>query len=187
GYAWFFGRDSLWTSFALNASGDYSTTRTALEFISKYQRNDGKIPQEIAQGASFVPWFKEYPFPYASADATPLFIIAIKDYVTQSGDVEFARAKWDNVWRAYQFLRSTYDAQGFAQNAGIGHGWVEGGPLLPVKEEFYQSGLGVEALRSLSNLARFAGKDDVRKELAAEFDRSNQALDQAFWSPEMKS
>ncbi len=187
GFAWFFGRDSLWTSFALNDAGDYSTTRTALEFISKYQREDGKIPHEIAQGASFVPWFKDYPYPYASADATPLFIIAMNDYVTRSGDVEFARAKWDNVWRAYQFLRSTYDVQGFAQNAGIGHGWVEGGPLLPVKTEFYQSGLGVEALRSLSNLAGLVGKDDVKKELAAEFERQKPALDRAFWLPETKS
>jgi len=187
GFAWFFGRDSLWTSFALNDAGDYSTTRTALEFVSKYQREDGKIPHEIAQGASFVPWFKDYPYPYASADATPLFIIAMNDYVTRSGDVEFARAKWDKVWRAYQFLRSTYDVQGFAQNAGIGHGWVEGGPLLPVKTEFYQSGLGVEALRSLSNLAGLVGKDDVKKELAAEFERQKPALDQVFWLPETKS
>jgi glycogen debranching enzyme len=187
GFAWFFGRDSLWTSFALNAAGDYSTTRTALDFISKYQRDDGKVPHEIAQGASFVSWFKDFPYPYASADATPLFIIAMDDYVKQSGDVEFARAKWENLWRAYQFLRSTYDAQGFAQNAGIGHGWVEGGPLLPVKAEFYQSGLGVEALQSLSNLAGAVGKDDVKKELAAEFERQKLALDSAFWSPQTKS
>jgi len=187
GFAWFFGRDSLWTSFALNAAGDHPTTRTALEFISKYQREDGKVPHEIAQGANFVPWFKDYPYPYASADATPLFIIAMNDYVTQSGDGAFLREKWDNVWRAYQFLRSTYDAQGFAQNAGIGHGWVEGGPLLPVKAEFYQSGLGVEALRALSNLAGMVGKGDVKKELAAEFDRQKTALDLEFWSPESKS
>ena len=187
GFAWFFGRDSLWTSFALNAEGDYSTTRTALDFISKYQREDGKVPHEISQSASLVPWFKDYPYAYVSADATPLFIIAMNDYAVQSGDLAFARDKWDNVWRAYQFLRSTYDAQGFAQNAGVGHGWVEGGPLLPVKNEYYQAGLGVEALRALSNLARLVGKDDVSKQLAAEFDRSNPALDQAFWSPEMKS
>jgi glycogen debranching enzyme len=187
GFAWFFGRDALWTSFALNAAGDYATTRTALEFISKYQREDGKVPHEIAQGASFVPWFKDYPYPYASADATPLFIIAMNDYVTQSGDVAFAREKWDNAWRAYQFLRSTYDAQGFAQNADVGHGWVEGGPLLPVRAEFYQSGLGVEALRSLANLAGYLGKDDIRKELAAEFDRQKPALDLTFWSPDTKS
>jgi glycogen debranching enzyme len=187
GFAWFFGRDSLWTSFALNAEGDFATTRTALEFISKYQRGDGKVPHEIAQGANFVSWFKDFPYAYASADATPLFIIAMDDYVTQSGDVAFARDKWENIWRAYQFLRSTYDAQGFAQNTGSGHGWVEGGPLLPVKAEFYQSGLGVEALHALSNLAASVGKDDVKKELAAEFERKKPALDAAFWLPESKS
>jgi glycogen debranching enzyme len=187
GFAWFFGRDSLWTSFALNATADYSTTRTALEFLSKYQRKDGKVPHEIAQGANFVPWFKDYPYPYASADATPLFIIAMDDYATQSGDTEFIRAQWDNIWRAYQFLHSTYDAQGFAQNAGVGHGWVEGGPLLPVKNEFYQSALGVEALQSLSNLAGLIGKEDLKNKLSAEFDRQNSALDRAFWSPEIKS
>ena len=187
GFAWFFGRDSLWTSFALNAEGDYSTSRTALEFLSKYQRDDGKIPHEIAQGASFVSWFKDYPYPYASADATPLFIIALNDYVMQSGDVAFAGEKWDNVWRAYQFLRSTYDAQGFAQNAGFGHGWVEGGPLLPVKTEFYQSSLGVEALQALSNLAGLVGKGDLKRELAAQFERQKPTLDLRFWQPEAKS
>jgi glycogen debranching enzyme len=187
GFAWFFGRDALWTSFALNAEGDYSTTRTALDFISKYQRDDGKVPHEISQSATLVPWFKDYPYAYASADATPLFIIAMNDYAMQSGDVAFARDKWDNLWRAYQFLRSTYDSQGLAQNAGVGHGWVEGGPLLPVKNEYYQAGLGVEALRALSNLARLLGKDDVSKQLAADFDRSTTVLDQAFWSPEKKA
>ena len=187
GFAWFFGRDSLWTSFALNAEGDYSTTRTALDFISKYQREDGKVPHEISQSASLVPWFKDYPYAYVSADATPLFIIAMNDYAIQSGDVAFARDKWDNIWRAYQFLHSTYDAQGFAQNAGVGHGWIEGGPLLPVKNEYYQAGLAVEALRALSNLGRLVGKNDVSKQLAAEFEHSEPALDRAFWSPEMRS
>jgi glycogen debranching enzyme len=187
GFAWFFGRDSLWTSFALNAEGDYSTTRAALDFIAKYQREDGKVPHEISQSATLVPWFKDYPYAYVSADATPLFIIAVNDYAVQSGDVAFARDKWDNVWRAYQFMRSTYDTQGFAQNAGVGHGWVEGGPLLPVKNEYYQAGLAVEALRALSNLARLLGKDDISKQLAADFEHSKPALDQAFWSPEKRS
>lgn len=187
GFAWFFGRDSLWTSFALNAEGDYSTTRAALDFIGKYQRADGKVPHEVSQSASLVQWFKDYPFASASADATPLYIIAMNDYASQSGDAAFARDKWDNVWRAYQFLRSTYDAQGFAQNTGVGHGWVEGGPLLPVKNEYYQAGLGVEALWALSNLARLVGKNDISTQIAADFERSKPALDQAFWSPEANS
>ena len=187
GFAWFFGRDAMWTSFALNAEGDYATTRAAIDFISKYQRDDGKVPHEISQSASLVPWFKDYPYAYVSADATPLLIIAMNDYTVQSGDLDFAREKWDNVWRAYQFLRATYDAQGFAQNLGVGHGWVEGGPLLPVKSEYYQAGLAVEALRALSNLARLLGKEDISKQLAGEFEHGKAALDEAFWSPEKKS
>jgi glycogen debranching enzyme len=186
GFAWFFGRDSLWTSFALDSEGDYATARAALDFISKYQREDGKIPHEISQSASLVPWFKEYPYPYVSADATPLFIIAMNEYTVESGDLAFARDKWDNVWRASQFLHSTYDEQGFAKNFGIGHGWVEGGPLLPVKNEYYQAGLGVQALQALSNLARLLGKDDVSKQLAAEFESKKSPLEEAFWSSEKK-
>ncbi len=184
GFAWFFGRDALWTSLALDAEGDFGTTRTALDFLSKYQRADGKIPHEISQGANFVPWFTDYPYPYASADATPLYIITMNDYVMASGDVAFAQQKWDSLWRAYQFLLSTYDAQGLPQNFGIGHGWVEGGPLLPVHTELYQSALGAEALRALSSLAHLTGKEDVSRKLGEDFSRQQALLNKTFWSAE---
>jgi glycogen debranching enzyme len=184
GFAWFFGRDSFWTALALDAEGDFGTTRTAIEFISKYQRADGKIPHEISQGASFVNWFTDYPYGYASADATPLYIIAANDYVTESGDADFAREKWDSLWKAYEFLRSTYDSQGLPQNFGFGHGWVEGGPLLPVKTELYQSAVGAQALAALSDLAHFAGKDDISRQLAEEFAKKKQLVNQTFWSAE---
>jgi glycogen debranching enzyme len=186
GFAWFFGRDSFWTSFALGASGDFSNSRAALEFISKYQREDGKIPHEISQGASFVDWFKGYPYPYASADATPLYVIAMNDYVVRSGDTAFAREKWNSVWKAYEFLRSTQDEHGFPKNAGIGHGWVEGGPLLPVKTELYQTGLGIEALRALSNLAHLMGKEDVSAELSRSFEKQKPLMNEAFWIADKK-
>ena len=187
GFAWFFGRDSMWTSLALNASGDFATTRTALEFLAKFQRADGKVPHEISQAADLVPWFTNYPYGFASADATPLFIIGTNDYVIHSGDVAFAKQKWDNLWRAYQFLKTTYDAQGLPQNFGFGHGWIEGGPLLPVKGELYQSGVGAEALRALANLAKLAGKDDLSSQLQQEFAAHQSLLMQTFWSAEKNS
>ena len=186
GFAWFFGRDALWTSFALNAEGDYVDTRTALDFLSHYQRADGKVPHEISQSATFVPWFTDYPYPYASVDATPLYIVATDDYVRKSGDVAFARGKWDSLWKAYEFLKSTYSPQGLPQNFGFGHGWIEGGPLLPVQTELYQSALGAEALRALSNLAHLTGKDDLSQKLDEEFARQKKLVDQTFWSPEKK-
>jgi len=186
GFAWYFGRDSFWTSLALNAEGDFGTTKTALAFISKFQREDGKIPHEISQGASFVKWFKDYPYPYASADATPLYIIAANDYVTASGDTAFAKEKWDTLWKAYQFLKSTYDAKGLPQNFGVGHGWVEGGPLLPVKTEFYQSALGAEALHALSRLAQAAGRDDAAIELEKDFGKQEALVNNSFWIADKK-
>ena len=184
GFAWFFGRDSLWCDLALNSEGDFATTKTALEFIAKFQREDGKIPHEIAQGASFVDWFKGYPYAFASADATPLYIVAADDYVTFSGDVEFAKANWQHIEKAYEFLRSTYDANGLPKNFGVGHGWIEGGPMLPVESEFYQSGLAVAAIRALAHLSELTGKDTEAKSLNEEFAKEQKQLNEVFWSPE---
>ena len=181
GFAWFFGRDSLWTDLALDSIGDFNTARTALDFIAKFQRQDGKIEHEVSQTASMVDWWKQFRYGFASADATPLFIIAMNDYVTQSGDTTFARDRWDNVWRAYQFLKSTYDAAGLPRNFGVGHGWVEGGPLLPVETESYQSGLAAEALDSLASLARAAGKTQEAETAAKEFDVQRKKVNEAFW------
>lgn len=181
GFAWFFGRDSLWTSFALNASGDTATSKTALAFIGKFQRDDGKIPHEISQAAGLVDWFKDFPFAYASADATPLYIIAMNDYLLHSGDTAFINEEWLRIFKAYQFLASTWNAQGFPKNFGIGHGWVEGGPLLPVQTELYQSGLGVQALRALANIARVTGHPSDHADLDQLFTQRKSQLNDAFW------
>src|SRR5467141_643473 len=186
GFAWFFGRDSFWTSLALNAAGDFANSRTALGFISKFQREDGKIPHEISQGANFVDWFKGYPYPYASADATPLYIIAVNDYVVGSGDTAFAKEKWESLQKAYAFLKSTYDVRGLPQNVGVGHGWVEGGPLLPVKTEFYQCALGAEALRALSNLARVTGQEEMSNALEKDFEKQRALVNESFWIADKK-
>lgn len=186
GFAWYFGRDALWTSFALNSGGDFESTKTALEFLTQFQREDGRIPHEIAQTGYLVDWFKKYPYGFASADATPLYIIGIADYVRASGDVAFARGHWDNVHKAYEFLRSTYDTSGLPRNFGVGHGWVEGGPLLPIESELYQSGLGAEAIRCLSELARASGHEDEGKKLAEEFTAQKAKVNELFWLQEKR-
>ncbi|HKP87267.1 MAG TPA: amylo-alpha-1,6-glucosidase, partial [Blastocatellia bacterium] len=40
GFAWFFGRDALWTALAINSYGDFAATRMALDFLKKVQRED---------------------------------------------------------------------------------------------------------------------------------------------------
>jgi glycogen debranching enzyme len=179
GYDWFFGRDALWTALALNASGDFQETRQALQFLSRFQRQDGKIPHEIPQSASLIGPLDKTAFAYASADATPLYLIAFDDYVTRSGDLEFARQMWATLEGASRYLNSTLDANRLARNEGSGHGWVEGGPLLPAHMEFYQAALGVEATRAWSHLARVTGHEDAGG--TAESAQAN--LETSFWIP----
>jgi len=183
GFSWFFGRDSLWTALALDSVGDFQTTRAALEFLAKYQGEDGRIPHEVPQSVSLVPWFKLYPYGFASADATPLYIIGTADYVRASGDLDFARAKWASLWRAYRWLRSTYGANGLAKNQGIGHGWIEGGPLLPVSAELYEVGVAIQAQQSLAELARLLQKPEAES-LSQELPALKERMETSFWSSE---
>jgi glycogen debranching enzyme len=184
GFAWFFGRDSFWTSLALNASGDTSTSKAALAFIAKFQRDDGKIPHEISQSAGLLDWLKDFPFAYAAADATPLYIIAMNDYLLHSGDAAFINERWPSILKAYQFLKSTWNAQGFPKNSGVGTGWIEGGPLVLVQSELYQSGLGLEALRAMANLSRATGQPSPDPDLDQLFAQHKSQLNDAFWVPE---
>lgn len=182
GFAWFFGRDALWTALALNSYGDFAATRAALDFLKKYQRADGKIPHEISQSASLVPWFTDYPYPWASADASPLYVIAHADYLRATGDLAYVRANWESVLKAYRFTRATdTDANGLVENTGAGHGWVEGGALYPPHEEIYMQGLWVEALRGLEEMAAHIGDARLAAETGGDADRALEAVEKTFW------
>ncbi len=97
-----------------------------------------------------------------------------------SGDVAFAREQAPRLWKALAFMQSTLDEAGFPRNFKVGHGWVEGGPLLPVRVEFYQAGCYVEALRSLAMLARVVGDDARAKQLETEFEQKRRKLRERF-------
>ena len=181
GFNWFFGRDALWTAFAWNAEGDFRSTRTALEFLGHYQRADGKIPHEIPQSAALIAPLSTNPFSYASADATPLYLIALDDYLTRSGDVEFVRSQRAVMERTLSYLRSTFDEHHLAKDEGSGHGWVEGGPLYPVRMELYQAGLGVEATRCAARLEQALGNAQQGEELRKEAAQAAEQLDPVFW------
>ncbi|MCI0659451.1 MAG: amylo-alpha-1,6-glucosidase [Acidobacteria bacterium] len=183
GFAWYFGRDSLWTSFAVNSYGDFAVTRAALEFLRKVQREDGKIPHEVSQSASFVPWFTDYPYPWASSDATPLYIIACADYLRTSGDREFIKAAWDSILKAYRFAAATdTDGNSLIENTNAGHGWVEGGRLYPPHEEIYLQGLWIEALMALAEMASIVETDEkLPEELKSEAEQARRALERTYW------
>jgi glycogen debranching enzyme len=189
GFAWFFGRDAIWTIFALNAYGDFGTTRQALEFLRGFQRQDGKIPHEISQSASLLPWFTAFPYAWASADATPLFIAAHADYWRASGDVEFVRSAWPSIVKAFRFTAATdTDGNGLVENTRVGHGWVEGGALYPPHEEIYLQGAWIAALDGLRELAsEVMGNPGIAAEATRLRDRTRQSTETTYWLPDREA
>ena len=185
GFAWFFGRDALWTSLAINSYGDFGTTRTALEFLKKFQRADGKIPHEISQSASLIPWFTDYEFPWNSADGSPLYVIAHSDYWRATGDKDFLKTNWDSIVKAYRFsAASDTDDNHLIENSTktkFGHGWVEGGGLYPPHEEIYMQGLWIEASRSLAEMSDAVGDSELAGTARANAERTRLAMEKTYW------
>jgi glycogen debranching enzyme len=186
GFAWFFGRDALWSTLAINGYGDFATTRAALEFLRAFQREDGKIPHEISQSASLIPWFTKFAYPWASADATPLFIVACADYFRVTGDVEFIRMAWPSIVKAFRFSAATdTDGNGLIENTNVGHGWVEGGALYPPHEEIYLQGAWIAALDAVGELATGPiGEPRLAEEAARLRERTTQRIESTYWLAE---
>ncbi len=153
GFGWYFGRDTLYTLYAVNSYGDFRLTREALDFLIKRQRADGKMPHEWSQTADLVDW-KSFLYEYAAADATPLFIMAMEDYLDASGDVEYLRKNWTAVQKASEFERThDTDGDGIYDNSQ-GTGWVESWPPGMPHQEVYLAALDEQASGAMGRLAK---------------------------------
>lgn len=163
GFGWFFGRDALWTLYAVDSYGDFGLARDELEFLLKRQSPQGQIMHEWSQTAGMVDW-KSLPFQYASADATPLLLMAANDYLQISGDVAFLSQHWPEFQKAWTFECShDSDRDGIYENTA-GTGWVEGWfPGMP-HQEIYLAALDEQASTAFGDIARATGHRDTAEE-----------------------
>lgn len=169
GFGWFFGRDTLWSLFAVNAAGHFAATREALDFLIQRQRADGKIMHEYSQSAPFVDW-PSLPYFYASADATPLLPMALDDYVRASGDIDFLRRHWDAARKAYGFVRGhDSNGDGVYENTE-GHGWVESWPPRMPFQELYLAALDEQMCLSMASMALLVNDAELAREAAGHAD-----------------
>jgi len=182
GFGWFFGRDTLYTLFAVNGYGDFALTREALEFLIKRQRDDGKIMHEYSQTAELVDWAK-LPYEYAAADSTPLFLMAMEDYVNSSGDKQFLEQHWAAVEKAWQFERThDSDGDGIYDNSQ-GTGWVESWPSGMPHQEIYLAALDEQASGAFARLARIMNKADEAGAAEARAQRVASTIEKEYAGP----
>ena len=153
GFGWFFGRDALYTIFALDSYGDFEDARAELAYLAKEQRADGKIMHERSQTAEYTNW-ASLPYEYAAADSTPLFLMAMNDYVRSSGDVAFLREEAGEVKKAWMF-ETTHDANGDGiYDNSQGTGWVESWHGVFPQQEIYLALLDEQASAAMAELAK---------------------------------
>jgi glycogen debranching enzyme len=179
GFGWFFGRDALWSLFAVDSYGGFDTARKEFEFLLKRQRTDGKIMHEWSQTANLVDW-SALPYEYASADATPLFQMAMSDYFQVSGDVAFVEQHWNNLLLAWQFETSHVSADGIYNNSK-GSGWVESWiPRMPA-QEIYLALLDEQASSAFANLARATHHYDLAAQAEQRAERVRRTIEQEYF------
>jgi glycogen debranching enzyme len=166
GYGWFFGRDTLWSLFAIDSYGDFKLAREALDFLIVRQRSDGKIMHEFSQTSKDVDW-AAMPYFYAEADSTPLFIMAMTDYARSSGDLAFIRAHWESVKRAYAFMREHDSSGDGLYDNSQGTGWVEDWPGQLPHQELYLVALEQQSMEAMSYLANWMGDAELALSAAA--------------------
>jgi hypothetical protein len=182
GFGWFFGRDALWSLYAVHSYGDFDLARAELEFLIRRQRNDGKIMHEYSQAADLVDW-SATPYFYAAADATPLFVMAMEDYARATGDAAFLRRHWDSVKRAYAFTRAhDSDGDGVYENTE-GTGWVEGWPPKMPHQEIYLAALDQQSAGAMSRLAVLMGDGELAQSAARSAQRIRSVILEKYYDP----
>jgi glycogen debranching enzyme len=151
GFGWFFGRDALFTLYAVNGYGDFALSRAELAFLIQRQRPDGKIMHEYSQTAAAVDW-QSFPYMYAAADSTPLFLLAVADYIRASGDTAFLTEQRDPIEKAWAFETDPAhdtDHDGIYDNSQ-GTGWVESWPGGMPHQEIYLALLDQQASSAMA-------------------------------------
>jgi glycogen debranching enzyme len=180
GYGWFFGRDALYTLYAVHDFGNFTLATHQLEFLIARQREDGKIMHEYSQTAAFVDW-RSLPYMYAAADSTPLFLTAMLDYVRSSGDVEFLRRNRDAVEKAWRF-ETTHDADGDGIYDNLqGTGWVESWPPGMPKQEIYLALLDQQASRAMAKMAGLLGDKTTADRAATRADAIKKLIEAEYY------
>ena len=173
GYAWYFGRDACWASLGLLAAGEYSLVRQVLRFLGDRQDVTGKVLHEATTSGQFH---------YDAADSTPLYLLLASRYLAWTGDTAFLASIRSRLEQAYRFCLTTdADGDGLIENARVGHGWIESGPLGGAAVTLYLAAVWRAALEGLARVAGALGDPRLQAECSARAARAGAAIEDRFY------
>ncbi len=180
GFAWFFGRDSSWMSFASLCVGGFEEVKENLLLQMRYQikegDNKGKIYHEVSLAHDYVP---DPGYAYPAGDSTPLFVVTFAEYIKWSGDLDFLKKHWDNiVWGIQWCERMDVDGDLLMDNPPAGHQWFDGGE----KNMIDLVAIWKKALEEGAYLADIMGRKDLKEEWLGKAKKLGEILNRDFWN-----
>ncbi len=212
GIPWYcapFGRDGAWVGLQLLpwmpevARGvlQLQAAHQALDFDDFTDREPGKIFHEMRAGE--MANLREIPFVpyYGSADATPLFLVLLCEYVRTTGDRDLLARLWPHALRALEWIRvhGDLDGDGFVEYRArsplglrnqcwkdsfdsISHhdGALAEPPVAACDVQAYV----YRALAGCMELAELQGERELATELLARARTLSERIQDAFWLEE---
>lgn len=162
------------------------------------QEKPGRIMHELRLGE--MAKLREIPFIpyYGTVDATPLFLMLLGRYVDTTGDIAFAKAHWDNIQRALDFIdketaQDGYLRYGYDKTSALTNiGWKDSGdsvmygdgkqisakPIALVEVQGYL----YAAWTSTATLADKLGKNELAAKLRRKAEELRNRFDKDFWN-----
>lgn len=172
GYAWYFGRDAVWTALACLAAGDFAAAADVIRFLGEHQDPSGKILHECTTSGLVH---------YDAADASPLYLLLVARYLAWSGDAATVARQWDRAKQAFRFcLWMDHDDDGLIENTRAGHGWIEFGRLGGGTVTVYNAGVWTAALAELAVAAETLGDHAFATDLHRRASVARAALERVF-------
>jgi hypothetical protein len=183
GFGWFFGGDAAINSLAMAATGQWAAAADGLRLLARHQRADGKVPHEISQAATVVPWFAEFPYAYYHADTTPFWILALWRQWRASGDGALVSELWPAAEKAWAFCRGhDADGDGIIENTTAGLGAIEVGAIgEDVHQDIYLAAVWTRAAGAMAEMAAARGDARLAAEARALEEKARASIESRYW------
>lgn len=147
--------------------------RQVIRFLGDRQDVTGKVLHEATTSGQFH---------YDAADTTPLYLLLVARYLAWTGDAEFVNSVWPHVERAFAFCLSTdTDGDDLIENAGVGHGWIESGPLGGAHVTLTLAAIWRAALEEMARAAEVLGKARFAADCWARAARAGTTIERVFF------
>ena len=183
GFGWFFGGDTAINSLAMAATGQWAPAADGLRLVARHQRADGKLPHEISQSATLVPWFTEYPYAYSHADTTPFWLLALWQQWRAAGAAIPLDELWPTVRKAWAWcLPTDTDGDGIIENTTGGLGAIEVGAIgEDVHQDVYLAAVWTRAAAAVAEMATARGDTELATRAGALAAKARASIESRYW------